>query len=300
MLVTPFALAYITSRRTTSLDFPLGHACRVPWTSSRARAILSGKVQRVQLETSHAVVGRISVARTARPGGVVAFDADGTLWSGDVGDDFFHGVLGEGRIEPDAIVAMQALAAAHHVMVPEGGPKLAAALYDAYREGHVPEASFCEMVAYLCSGWTHSEVEALAAKVIVRGRLPERMHAETAVVLEWLRRERVEAFVVSASPLAAVLAAVQTLGFDADHVLAVTPVEREGRFSTEVQRPIPYGSGKVTRLSQRIGARPLYAAFGDNVFDIPLLRSAEIPIAVRPKPRLIERAGEVPGLVEMR
>jgi phosphoserine phosphatase len=49
-------------------------------------------------------------------------------------------------------------------------------------------------------------------------------------------------------------------------------------------------------LRAKLGARPLYAAFGDNVFDIPMLREARTPIAVRPKPRLVDRATEVPEL----
>ena len=39
---------------------------------------------------------------------------------------------------------------------------------------------------------------------------------------------------------------------------------------------------------------------GDNAFDVALLLQARVPVAVRPKPRLRERAAEVPGLVELR
>ena len=299
MLVTPFALAYITSRPAGALIFTSTRLEKT-YRGRLLDAILSGKVRPVKLETPIAVIVRISAARGARPGGVVAFDADGTLWSGDVGDDFFHGVLRTGRIEPEAIARMRALAAAERVDAPDGGPPLAAALYNAYREGRVPEESLCEMVAYVCAGWTQAEVEALAAEVVVRDRLSERMQVETVQVLEWTRREQIEAFVVSASPFAPVLAGARALGFDADHVLGATTIASGGRLSAEIERPVPYGPGKVLRLLQRIGSRPLYAAFGDNVFDIPLLRSATIPVAVRPKARLVERAAEVPGLVEMR
>jgi phosphoserine phosphatase len=68
----------------------------------------------------------------------------------------------------------------------------------------------------------------------------------------------------------------------------------------DVHRPIPYAGGKVANLRARLGpTRPLYAAFGDNAFDIALLSEAFIPVAVRPKPRLRERAGEVKKLVEI-
>jgi phosphoserine phosphatase len=254
----------------------------------------------MHVETAPAVIGRIAAAVRERPGGAIAFDADGTLWSGDVGDDFFHSVLASGRVEAAARVAMRALAEVHGVRAPEGGAKLGAALFEAYREGRVPEDSFCEMVAYVCAGWTTGEVEVFAAEVVARSRVSERTHAETARIVDWARRERVEAFVVSASPFAVVVQAARPLGFGVENVLAVTPVLADGRVAADVHRPIPYGEGKVTRLAERLGARPLYAAFGDNRFDIPLLRAAEIAVAVRPKRRLLERAAEVPGMVEMR
>ena len=61
--------------------------------------------------------------------------------------------------------------------------------------------------------------------------------------------------------------------------------------------PIPYGEGKVHGLRARMGATPLLAAFGDNAFDVAMLRSARIPVAVRPKERLLARSHEVPDLV---
>jgi phosphatidylglycerophosphatase C len=249
--------------------------------------------------STDAVVARLEALRRAKGGGVVAFDADGTLWSGDVGDDFFRRLLAEGRIDPPAVSAIRALAAEFGVPVPGGAVDLAAALYDAYIAGRVPEDRVCEMVAFACAGWTPREVQEFSGRVVASGGLSSRLHRETLAVIEWARRERIEAFVVSASPRAVVEEGARPLGFDRDHIVAVTPLEAEGRVAAAVDRPIPYGEGKVTRLLERIGGRPLYGAFGDNIFDIPLLRRAELAVAVRPKPRLVERAGEVPGLVRM-
>jgi phosphatidylglycerophosphatase C len=253
----------------------------------------------VRTADTDAIAARIDAARRARPHGVVAFDGDGTLWSGDVGDDFLRAFLEAGRVEPAAVLAMTALAHAHGVDAPEGGAGLPAAIYEAYVSGRVPEERVCEMVAYACAGWPVVEVEDLARRVVASCDLPARMHAETVALVEWASREGIEAFVVSASPRVVVVEAARALGFDTAHVVAATPVESGGLQRAEVLSPIPYGEGKVTRLSERIGARPLYAAFGDNLFDIPLLRSAEVPVAVRPKSRLTERAADVPGLVEL-
>jgi phosphoserine phosphatase len=62
----------------------------------------------------------------------------------------------------------------------------------------------------------------------------------------------------------------------------------------DVVRPIPYGPGKIHQLEARIGKRPLLAAFGDNVFDVPMLEAARVAVAVDPKPRLLARLKEMP------
>jgi len=245
------------------------------------------------------VIARLEATQREPGGGVVAFDADGTLWSGDVGDDFFRRFVKEGRIEPVAETAMRSLAEECDVPAAGGAVGLANALYEAYIAGHVPEDRICEMVAFVCAGWTTGEVGELAARVVDLGGLSSRIHPETRAVVEWARRAGVEAFVVSASPRVVVEEGARALGFDRAHIVAVTPLEEGGRLLAGVERPIPYGEGKVHRLLERIGGRPLSGAFSDNVFDIPLLRAARVAVAVRPKPRLVERAGEVPGLVRM-
>ena len=83
-----------------------------------------------------------------------------------------------------------------------------------------------------------------------------------------------------------------------DVVAAVSRYE-DGRMLPDVERPIPYGAGKVTALRARVGDVPIYAAFGDNLFDLSMLSSARVPVAVRPKPRLRERATDLPALVEL-
>ena len=89
------------------------------------------------------------------------------------------------------------------------------------------------------------------------------------------------------------------MGIDVANVTAVRErVSEGGIVECGVHRPITYGEGKVTNLRARLGpTRKLYAAFGDNAFDVALLNAAQHPVAVRPKMRLLERRSEVPGLV---
>src|SRR5439155_1761579 len=104
---------------------------------------------------------------------------------------------------------------------------------------------------------------------------------------------------VSASPRPIVEQAARALGIDASHVVAATPMYEGETMRAAAVRPIPYAAGKVACLRARIADRPLYAAFGDNAFDVAMLREARVAVAVRPKPRLRDRAHEVPGMVEI-
>jgi phosphoserine phosphatase len=133
----------------------------------------------------------------------------------------------------------------------------------------------------------------------VEKKIRERLHEEVATVLRALQGEGVEVFLVSASPRAIVEAAAEVVGIAGANVIAATPKHDAQGIAPEVLRPIPYATGKVARLRERLGARRLYAAFGDNAFDVAMLASAEIGVAVRPKPKLRERASEVPGIVEL-
>lgn len=253
----------------------------------------------MRTETPEEIICRIKAARDERDGGALAFDGDGTLWSGDVGDDFFRGFLAQERIETPAAYGMRALARAFGMEDRGSISALAHDLFEAYLAGRVPEERVYEWVTCACAGWARDEVLALARATVEHDALGSRVQRESARVLAWARSAGIEVFVVSASPRVIVEEAARTLGVDEAHVLAATPLYDGRVMRAAVDLPIPYGVGKVTRLRERLGGRPLYAAFGDNAFDIPLLSAALISVAVRPKPRLVERAHEVAGLVEL-
>jgi phosphatidylglycerophosphatase C len=254
----------------------------------------------VQRETADQVWARIEAAAHAEPRGVVATDADGTLWSGDVGEDLFDAFLERGRVEPAATEALRRNARDHGVSDAGMGPDVARRLYAAYHEGRFPEERMCELMAWCFAGWTKGEVAVFARESVDRGNLGSRLHGELHTVLERVRGAGIETVLVSASPVAVVVDAGGRVGFDERHVVAARPRYDRGVMLADVERPIPYGAGKVTRMRERIGeGRPLLAAFGDNAFDVALLASARVSVAVRPKPRLRERAHEVSGLVEL-
>ena len=228
----------------------------------------------------------------------VAFDADGTLWTGDVGDEFFESLVAAGAVRPEAAERF----ANEVASLAPASPSIkhgAEALTKAVSEHRFDEERFYEMVGWLGAGHTRSELESFADAMHRERDLDARLHAEVKPVLAWARANGVEVFVVSASPCIVVARGVARLGIDAAHVLGAESDFEGERMAARPRRPIPYGPGKVTALRSKIGDRPLLAAFGDNVFDIDMLQRATVAVAIRPKPRLTARAGEVRGLFRL-
>lgn len=73
----------------------------------------------------------------------------------------------------------------------------------------------------------------------------------------------------------------------------------DGVYEASIDSPIPYNEGKVVHLARFLEGRPVIAAFGDNRFDIPMLKHAAHAFAVRPKKALRDAAHGVPGIFEL-
>lgn len=242
------------------------------------------------------VLSKLEALHAKTPGGAAAFDGDGTLWSGDVGEDFFFAFVEHGDIREPAARALADLAKARGLDPKGEGSQIARRLFAAYERGDLPEESICEIIAWLPAGWGTDELVTWTRTQWTPPAVRSRFQEETLTVLEGARRVGVEVFVISASPRVIVEVAAAVAGVDAAHVLAATPGTKANRIEARVAERIPYGAGKVVHLRGAIAERPLWVACGDNVFDVELLREASIPCAVRPKARLLARAADVPGL----
>lgn len=253
----------------------------------------------MKTQTVDEIAARIEAARNNAPGGVVAFDGDGTLWSGDVGEDFFFGMIEGGDIRDAALEALRREARAAGLYDGGTGPEIARRIYDAYLAHAFDEERVCEIMTWISAGWEEGELAAFCDEILARRELETRLHEEVQAVVELAKASGIELYLVSASPFGIIESAARIAGLPATNIVAARAPFDGGRMAASVERPIPYGPGKVTRLRERIGTRPLYAAFGDNAFDVPMLREATVGVAVRPKPRLRDKAGDVPGIVEI-
>jgi phosphoserine phosphatase len=242
---------------------------------------------------------RIEAEVESIAGGAIAFDGDGTLWSGDVGEDFFHGVLERGAIREPAIAPLKREAREGGLSDAGSGVDVARRIYDAYVAHRFDEERVCEIMTWICAGFSRAELSALCTELVEQRGVTARLHDEVQAVVSWAKARGVTTYLVSASPTGIVEAAAVVARLPLENVVAARPVFERDEMTAAVLRPIPYGPGKVARLRERLGAARLYAAFGDNAFDVPMLREAKVAVAVRPKTRLTERAHEVPGLVQI-
>jgi HAD superfamily phosphoserine phosphatase-like hydrolase len=199
---------------------------------------------------------RDAVRRAAGPGGVAAFDADGTLWREDVGEAFLRHLVGLGWVR-----------------LPDGRDP-----YEAYeraverdkRTGYI-------YAAQLQAGLGEEEVAAEADR-FARSWVPPRLVRAALELREACAEAGLRPVVVSGSPLPIVRAAAPLAGFSDFAGIAVRV--RDGRFTAEVLEPVTYAGGKV-QAAARFG--PLIVACGDSLGgDLPLLSAARIPTVVAP------------------
>jgi phosphatidylglycerophosphatase C len=219
---------------------------------------------------------------------VVAFDGDGTLWSGDVGEDLFHAALRESFLREDAEPALLAEAARHAVPLTgaKGANAVARQLFAAYLAGQYPERDTCAMMTWCYAGHTSSALAAFAERVLQQVGLAGRRHPELAPILNWCDTLGVRRVLVSASPRMIVEPAGALCGFASADVAAATPAVEAGHVLPRMHAPVPYAEAKLSAGRQLFGDARWLAAFGDNVFDIDMLTTAELGVAVRPKPKL--------------
>jgi phosphatidylglycerophosphatase C len=258
----------------------------------------------VRIETSDAIRARIADARaSAGDAAGLAFDGDGTLWSGDVGEDNFYGLLDHGGLRPETIEALRAevreFDLGSELANMADGNDLARGLYAAYLAGYYPEERTCEMMTWIYAGWRRADVEAFVRRLVVERDVAARIHPEVHDVITWARAVGLRTILVSASPREIVVAAGAIIGFAPEDIVAADAVYEDEVMCTRAVRPIPYGPGKVRGVRTLLGEGVLLAAFGDNAFDLAMLAEAKVPVAVRPKARLRDRAHEVPLLVEI-
>jgi phosphatidylglycerophosphatase C len=230
---------------------------------------------------------------------LLAFDADGTLWSGDVGIDNFEALLARGAILPAALATLRDEARSSGLPLVDDPTAQARILYEAYARGAYPEESAFRAMACAFSGYRADAVRKFAIEVAAASGLGARLHPELGPIVNWAARRGVGRYVVSASHAIVVKSCVELLGLPIDGVFAMSQAEENGLLVARLEEPVTYGAGKTKALHAGVAGKTLLGAFGDSAFDLHLLCGARLAVAVRPKPELRRRAAECSGLLEL-
>lgn len=232
---------------------------------------------------------------------LAVFDADGTLWSGDLGLDLFTAAIARRALRGDAVPALRAEARALGLAEEGDANALAERLLDAFSEGLYDDARAFGMMAWAFAGFSVDEMDDFAQDVVRREEVEARVLSPVRSMVSWAQGAGVEVVVCSPAPVSVIVAAARLFGVEAPQVVAATPEVVAGSLVPRLrQGPLPFAEGKVAALSRDRSGRPLLAAFGDSVSDAALMRRARVPVAVGPTARLLEQASTIPGLVVLR
>jgi phosphoserine phosphatase len=254
------------------------------------------------LVTSDDVIARLDALCGAGVGNdefLLAFDADGTLWSGDVGIDNFEALLGRGAVRPAALGMLRETASRSGLPLSDDATAQARILYEAYERDALAEESAFRVMACAFAGYRAAEVRQFAIEVAQASGLGVRLHPEVVPVLRWGAQRGIARYVVSASHATVVESCIDMLQLPIDGVFAMAQADENGVLAARLREPVTYGAGKTEALRAGARGKTLLGAFGDSAFDLHLLAGARLAVAVRPKPGLRSRAAECSGLVEL-
>jgi phosphoserine phosphatase len=226
----------------------------------------------------------------------LAFDADGTLWSGDIGIDAFELAIKTDALREPAGEELRRRARAHGVPDARSPSEQAGLILQAFRAGRFPERDAFELMTACYAGYTPDELGEHARSAIIEFNLVSRLQRELEPILDWARASGVRSCVVSASPERVVSEAAELWGFTASDVTGVRCELADGRMLAKLEQ-FSYAEGKLQVARALFHGAEWLASFSDGGADVAMLLAARIGVAVRPGLRLRERMLSLPSLV---
>jgi HAD superfamily phosphoserine phosphatase-like hydrolase len=181
---------------------------------------------------------------------LAAFDADGTLWDADLGENFFQYQI-------------------DHKLV-----TLPTNAFDAYLEMKEkdPREAFL-WLAQINKGQSLEKVREWA-KLAFNSIQPNPIFKDQQKLVQLLMNNGVEVYIVTASIKWAVEPGAQALGVSSHNVIGVQTEIQDGTVTDKGIFPITYREGKVEALLQRTNGLYPFLSSGNSMGDFELLNSA--------------------------
>jgi HAD superfamily phosphoserine phosphatase-like hydrolase len=197
---------------------------------------------------------------------LAVFDCDGTLWSGDVGEDFFDWELRQGVFPADLV-------------------RWARQRYADYQVGEVDQDTMCGEMVTLHRGLAESSVRDMSQQFFEE-HFTHRVFPELQELVRQLQRGRCDVWMVSSSNEWIIKASMKHFGIPDEKILAAA-VEIDSGIVTDRLIRVPSGPAKPDAIRQHIGRIP-DVAFGNSRWDTEMLQMAKHAFVVNPFPDLEE------------
>lgn len=203
---------------------------------------------------------KLDLAIRSKPGPhYAAFDADGTLWSHDIGESFFKYQIANCPLQL---------------------PKDPWHHYRSWKESGDPRPAYL-WLAQINAGHSLSYVRQWAED-FVKSTEPLPIFPSQKSLVEWLQDRGVEVFVVTASVKWSVEPAAKRLGIPYDNVLGVETEIQNGVVTEAQKGTITYKAGKLEKLLHYTGGVAPLLCSGNSPGDWDLLKGAQVAkLAVR-------------------
>ena len=181
-----------------------------------------------------------------------AFDADGTLWDTDLGENFFNFEIDHKLVE------LPSDPWRHYL--------------DLKKENNDPRSAYL-WLAQINKGRSVAEVRKWAQSAFEEIQ-PNPIFVEQQKLITLLKSYDVQIFIVTASIKWAVEPGARALGLSIDNVVGVETSIVVGFVTDNANYPITYRTGKVEALLKRTGQHKPFLCSGNTIGDFELLESA--------------------------
>lgn len=236
---------------------------------------------------------RLKPLLEASPQGAVVFDADGTLWSHDVGVMTFDWSIEQALLRADAFTPLRAFAESAR-LVTRGTTTLdlAREIQTAFHRCQLEEQAAAEMQVWIYAGMNEIEFRMLVHDALLHKKHNQSLHTSVLELAEWVRLSGGRSFIVSASPQWVIEEATRAFGFSAQDIVAGRPnlsLDESGSatIGAGLAQPLPYGPEKAIAGRRLLGNRPWLAALGDSSFDLAMFQEAQIAVGIGQKPGML-------------
>lgn len=189
--------------------------------------------------------------KKSHPRLIAAFDADGTLWDTDLGENFFQYQIDHQQVD------LPASPYQHYL--------------DMKKINNDPRSAYV-WLAQINQGKSLTQVQQWAQDAFDSIK-PKPIFSEQKKLIELFLVHKVEIYIVTASIKWAVEPGAKALGLSADNVIGVSTVVQDGLITAEPIHPITYRQGKVEALMAKTALKPFFAS-GNSMGDYELLDCA--------------------------